>query len=172
MCHRRFLLLAFGPFPSDVSKDSEGLGTTLSFSPCGIESSWWQGPTSAQAPGVPGVSWEIWSFTANKKGQDRRSGCLMNCVLKEIHILPVAWLCTGTCFFNEDRKQAFWQDWVLLRAICVLLSLKPLGQICCRFEKTQLCWGTMEQSLMLRCSWRKIFHPVSCQDSVRSPVRT
>lgn len=172
MSLQQFLLLASGSFPTDVRKGSKGPGTTLSFGPCGTESSWWRVPTAAQAPGVPGVSWEIWSFPANKRGQDRRSGSLMNCMLKEIHILPVAWLYSGTCFFNGGGKQTFWQDWVLLRAIYVLLSLKLLGQICPWFEKTQLCWGVMELSLILQCSWRKIFHSVSCQGSVRSPLRT
>lgn len=166
----QFLHLASGPFPSDISKGSKGPGTTLSFGPCGIESSWWWGPTPAQASGMPGVSWEIWSFTANKRGQDRRSGSLMNCMLKEIHILPVAWLYAGTCFFNGDRNQTFWQDRVLLRAMYVLVSLKLLHQKCAWFEKPQLCWGMMEMSLILRCSWSKIFHTVSCQGSVRTSV--
>lgn len=100
-------------------------------------------------------------FTINKRGQGRRSGSLMNCMLKQIHILPVAWLYTGTWFFNGGGKQTFWQDRILLRAICVLLSLKSLGRICSWIEKTQPCWGMIELSLILRCSWRQVFHAVS-----------
>lgn len=119
----------------------------------------------------PEASWENWSFTANKRAQERRSRSLMNCVLKEIHVLPVAWLYSGTCFFNGDRKQTFWQDQVLLRAIYVLFPLKLLGQTCPLFEKTRLYWGVMELSLILRCNRRKIFDAGSCQVSVRSPGR-
>lgn len=122
------------------------------------------------SPECAGLSWEIWSFST--RSQDRRSRFLMNCIPKEIHILPVAWLCAGTCFFNGDCKQTFWQDWILLRAIYVLLPLKFLGQMRPLFEKTQLYWGVMELSLILRCSWRKIIHAVFCQGSMKSPVRT
>lgn len=73
--------------------------------------------TGLQSPERAGLSWGIWFFSANRKGQDRGSTSLMNCMLKEIHILPVVWLCAGTCFFNRDWKKPFWQDQILLRAI-------------------------------------------------------
>lgn len=122
------------------------------------------------SPECAELSWEIWSFST--RSQDRRSRSLMNCMPKEIHILPVAWLCAGTCFFNGDCKQTFWQDRILLGAIYVLLQLKFLGQMRPLFEKTQLYWGVMELSLILRCSWRKIIHAVFYQGSMKSPVRT
>lgn len=113
-----------------------------------------------------GLSWGIWSFSTNRRGQDRGSRSLMNCMLKEIHILPVAWLCAGTCFFNGDWKKKHFDRTKFCSglSICVLLPLKFLGQTRPLFEKTHVYWGMKEPSLILRWGRRKILHCLLSRD--------
>lgn len=170
MSLQKFLLLGSAPSSGDTSKGSKGPCTTLSFSPCNTEGSA-MASCSCTSSRYAGGELRDLVFLVNKRSQDRRSGSLMNCMLKQIHSLPVAWLYTGTWFFNGDGKQTFWQNWILLRAIYVLFSLKNHDRICFWIEKSQLCWDVIELSLILRCSWRQVFHAVSCCGGERSPVR-